>query len=306
MWCEDWSGRRLPGSSQAKPTAGTCGPADMNLPLPARREREGNQQPGKGRNGRRHRTARWRHRIGARQFRTVPVVSPRIAESSHSLAVKGDYVNLGIGLVLTRQSGRRSGEGGACPDRTRAIPCKVRAVTGSFHDPESTRNDLDHPGMSDRIRAGRSRNSLDCRGGLRSCERAHCVPDEVVDRGLSRLLPDNTAGIATWLDAREPSRAGDLLLRKRSAAYCGRGQRLRLPRSTLWWSPNREAARPGRLCQMSGGVLARLRPDPEYRRRPGPAGRQRPGSGSPGAWHARAAWATMPGWLVMTAGRRCS
>jgi hypothetical protein len=36
------------------------------------------------------------------------------------------------------------------------------------------------------------------------------VPDELVDRGLSRLLPDNTAGIATWLDAREPSRGGDV------------------------------------------------------------------------------------------------
>jgi len=31
------------------------------------------------------------------------------------------------------------------------------------------------------------------------------------------------------------------------------------------------------------------------------------GGGSPGAWHTRAAWATMPGWLVMTARprRRC-
>ena len=43
---------------------------------------------------------------------------------------------------------------------------------------------------------------------------------------------------------------------------------------------------------------------PEHRRRAAPAGRQRRGSGSPGAWHARAAWATMPGWLVMTAGSR--
>jgi hypothetical protein len=29
-------------------------------------------------------------------------------------------------------------------------------------------------------------------------------------RGLSRLRPDNTPGIATWLDAREPARRGDL------------------------------------------------------------------------------------------------
>ena len=33
--------------------------------------------------------------------------------------------------------------------------------------------------------------------------------------GLSRPLPDNTTGIATWLDAREPSRRGDLI-RERS------------------------------------------------------------------------------------------
>jgi hypothetical protein len=44
---------------------------------------------------------------------------------------------------------------------------------------------------------------------------------------------------------------------------------------------------------------------PENRRRVGPAGRQRPGSGSRGAWHARVAWATMPGWLVLTAGPCC-
>jgi hypothetical protein len=28
--------------------------------------------------------------------------------------------------------------------------------------------------------------------------------------GVSRSFPDNTAGIATWLDAHEPSRGGDL------------------------------------------------------------------------------------------------
>ena len=36
------------------------------------------------------------------------------------------------------------------------------------------------------------------------------VPDKVVDRGLPRPLPDNTASIATWLDAREPAWRGDL------------------------------------------------------------------------------------------------
>lgn len=36
------------------------------------------------------------------------------------------------------------------------------------------------------------------------------VPDEMVDRGLSRLLLDNIAGFATWLYACEPARRGDL------------------------------------------------------------------------------------------------
>jgi hypothetical protein len=31
------------------------------------------------------------------------------------------------------------------PDRTRAIPCPVQVVTGKFHDPEYTRNDLGRP-----------------------------------------------------------------------------------------------------------------------------------------------------------------
>jgi hypothetical protein len=55
---------------------------------------------------------------------------------------------------------------------------------------------------------------------IRGCEsedagRALRVPDEVVGRGLPRSIPDNTAGIATWIDAREPNREGDLT-RKRS------------------------------------------------------------------------------------------
>jgi hypothetical protein len=45
--------------------------------------------------------------------------------------------------------------------------------------------------------------------------RARCVPDEMVDRGLSRPLPDNAAGIATKLEAGEPGHRGDLT-RKRS------------------------------------------------------------------------------------------
>ena len=38
------------------------------------------------------------------------------------------------------------GQAGACPDRTRAIPCKVLGGhDGSIHDPEYARNDLGRP-----------------------------------------------------------------------------------------------------------------------------------------------------------------
>jgi len=40
--------------------------------------------------------------------------------------------------------------------------------------------------------------------------RARRVPDGAASRGAPRSLPDNTAGTATWLDAREPGRRGDL------------------------------------------------------------------------------------------------
>jgi hypothetical protein len=33
------------------------------------------------------------------------------------------------------------GQAAACPDRTQAIPCTVRAITEEFQDPEYTRND---------------------------------------------------------------------------------------------------------------------------------------------------------------------
>ena len=47
------------------------------------------------------------------------------------------------------------------------------------------------------------------------------MPDEVVDRGSPRSLPDSTAGIATWLDARRQGSGGDLT-RKRSLEADGR------------------------------------------------------------------------------------
>jgi hypothetical protein len=52
--------------------------------------------------------------------------------------------------------------------------------------------------------------TTDWSGRPKSCYgsegRARRVPNERVDRGLRRPLPDKTAGIAIWLDAREPRR----------------------------------------------------------------------------------------------------
>jgi hypothetical protein len=45
----------------------------------------------------------------------------------------------------------------------------------------------------------------------------------VVAQGLGRSLPDNAAGIVTWLYAREPARRGDLT-RKRSPAGSSDGE----------------------------------------------------------------------------------
>jgi hypothetical protein len=54
-------------------------------------------------------------------------------------------------------------------------------------------------------------NSLVRTTGLRSRERASNVPDHVVGRGLSRPLAAKAVSIATWLDAGEASRGGDLI-----------------------------------------------------------------------------------------------
>ena len=57
--------------------------------------------------------------------------------------------------------------------------------------------------------------------------------------------------------------------------------------------------------QVSGGVLARMRPDLSLGSALTSPGDNLWGGGSPGAWHARVAWTTMQGWLVMTAGPKC-
>jgi hypothetical protein len=56
--------------------------------------------------------------------------------------------------------------------------------------------------------------------------------------------------------------------------------------------------------RMSDGVLAQRWPDLGIGALAPPGGDVR-GGGSPGAWHTGAAGATMPEWLVMTAGTGC-
>jgi len=68
---------------------------------------------------------------------------------------------------------------------------------------------MDNYGISAQ-RTGVMDGSGRCARAYGSEGRARCVPDEVVDRGLPRPLPDNTTGIATCLDARRPGPRGDL------------------------------------------------------------------------------------------------
>ncbi len=60
---------------------------------------------------------------------------------------------------------------------------------------------------------------------VRARARARSVPDRPVNGGNLRSFSDNTAGITTWLDAREPSRGGDLT-RKRSLVQIQYGPRI--------------------------------------------------------------------------------
>jgi hypothetical protein len=80
--------------------------------------------------------------------------------------------------------------------------------------------------------------------------------DEMVDRGLRRPLPDNTAGIATLLYAREPPREVGLTRRDRhyggppvSNQICARI----CARDAAGWGATRETRRSGidALCPLS-------------------------------------------------------
>jgi hypothetical protein len=106
-------------------------------------------------------------------------------------------VTLDPGASLRTLRSESKGQAGACPNRTRAIPCTVRAVTGSSMIPEYTRNDPGRPRDEHRVQAGRSHNSLDRRGGLRSREHARSSGKRHVLKVTHRL----PASPLTWVSA---------------------------------------------------------------------------------------------------------
>jgi hypothetical protein len=91
--------------------------------------------------------------------------------------------------------------------RAKDFPRRVNKYGQAGGDHASSRTGLDGPEQQTGIY------------GLEG--RARRVPDEMVDPGLPWPLPDNTAGIAIWLDARKPRHRGNLT-RKRSLEADGR------------------------------------------------------------------------------------
>jgi hypothetical protein len=152
---------------------------------------------------------------------------------------------------LYRLRSDAKGQAGACPDRTRVIPCKVRALTAEGSMIRNMRGMI----SADRKRAieckqAECTNSLDRTARLRSRDRARHVPDRVVRRELSRPLPGNTASVATWPDTGKLSRAGDLT-RKRSLVQIQYGPR-HFSKSCLALEA-RMGATLQRLCPISAG-----------------------------------------------------
>jgi hypothetical protein len=116
---------------------------------------------------------------------------------------------------------------------------------------------------------------------------ARCVPDRGRQEGHWQSLTRKTAWPVSSQDAGHHVTRDDLLSS-------------RSPRSS-----RRSRTHRGRNPAHCPSLLARMRPELSVGAALPPAGRQRRGGGGPGGWHARVAWATMPGWLVMTAGPRC-
>jgi len=97
------------------------------------------------------------------------------------------------------------------------------------------------PGGRHAYHPGRS-----CGCGSEGADRAHRVPDGR-SAGGSRSLPDNTAGIATWLDARKTNCGGDLT-RKRSLVRILAGK----DGPPLVGVPSRSFSRPNRRLPGTG------------------------------------------------------
>lgn len=104
-------------------------------------------------------------------------------------------------------------------------PCEKKYATVGHLDAEQhilsqadkPRLRLVHPERAEAAVAAAGQLSGDQTAALQALltsDTARRVPDEAVDRGLSRPLADNTAGIATGLDAGGPSLGGDLTLKR--------------------------------------------------------------------------------------------
>ena len=70
-----------------------------------------------------------------------------------------------------------------CPDRTRAVPCTVRAVTGEFHDPEYARNERCRLSNQRSSPSSRGMNSPDRTAGLYTANKARDA--QIADYSLS-------------------------------------------------------------------------------------------------------------------------
>jgi hypothetical protein len=105
-------------------------------------------------------------------------------------------------------------------------------------------------------------------GGRKAPSGALIVPDEVVGHGLSRLIPDSAADVATWLDARDPVRGGDLT--RRLCAVPGLREALRLEERAGGRAPEQPhrggADQPG---QQAPGHTERHFPEPLDNQSPG-------------------------------------
>jgi hypothetical protein len=100
------------------------------------------------------------------------------------------------------------------PGRERAAPALPSPCSPPAPAQSPGADDLCHRAGPFPVRVGQRDEPADrlrVRSRMPEESRARRVRDEVVDQGPPRPLPDNTAGIAIWHDARKPRRRTDLI-----------------------------------------------------------------------------------------------